>query len=229
VSLAELLAALEDDAQDEIARLDRDVSAEARQLVAQAELQALALHSEPVQAAEARAAAEALILLSGARLEALRIQRSAREVAFRAILDDLRDRLAALRGDPAYASVLAALVRESLHALPAGRTLRVDPRDAAIAASALRELERADVSVDPCLPTIGGVELASPDARLVRNTLEERLENARADLRLRLAAAAARATAAETAGAETAGPETAGPETAGPETGANTARADAAA
>ncbi len=195
MGLAQLLAALQDDAQDEIARLDRDSSTQARQLVAEAEQQARALHSQPVAAAEARAAAETVILLSGARLEALRILRGAREVAFRAILDDLRDRLAALRDDPGYRSVFGALVRESLAALPAGRTLRVDPRDEAIAAGVLRELGRADLTVDPCLRTLGGVELASPDARLVRNTLEERLANAQPDLRLRLAAAAAGAAA----------------------------------
>jgi len=195
VGLAELLAALEDDAQDEIARLERDTAAQASKLVADAELQARVLHSQPVEAAEARAAAETVVLLSGARLEALRIRRGAREVAFRAILDDLRDRLAGFRDDPRYPRVLGALVRESLAALPAATTLRVDPRDAAIATGVLRELRRDDLAVEACLDTCGGVELASADARLVRNTLEERLENARPDLRLRLAAAAARAAA----------------------------------
>jgi V/A-type H+/Na+-transporting ATPase subunit E len=191
MGLAELLAALRDDAEDEIARLDRDASTQLQQLLTDAEQRARALHSEPVEAAEARAAAEAVILLSGARLEAGGILRGAREVAFRAILDDVRDRLAALRDGPAYQSVFAALVRESLAALPAGRTLRIDPRDEAIAARVLCELERGDVTPHACLRTLGGVELASPDGRLLRNTLEERLANAQPDLRLRLAAAAA--------------------------------------
>lgn len=191
MGLAELLAALQDDAQDEIARLDRDASTQAQQLLTDAEQRAHTLHSEPVEAAEARAAAEAVTLLSGARLDAGRILRGAREVAFRAILDDVRDRLAALRDDPVYQSVFAALVRESLAALPAGRALRIDPRDEAIAARVLRKLERGDVTLDACLRTLGGVELASPDGRLLRNTLEERLANAQPGLRLRLAAAAA--------------------------------------
>jgi len=195
MGLAELLAALEDDAHDEIARLDRDTATNARKLIADAEQQARALHTQPVEAAEARAAAETVVLLSGARLEALRILRGAREAAFRAILDDLRDRLGALRDDPRYPRVFGALVRESLAALPAATSLRVDPRDEAIATGVLHELRRGDLAVDPCLETLGGLELASADARLVRNTLEERLENARSVLRLRLAAAAAAAAA----------------------------------
>jgi len=196
MGLAELLAALQDDAQDETARLDRDASTQAQQIVADAKQRARALHSEPVEAAEVRAAAEAVTLLSSARLEAGRILRGAREVAFRAILDDVRDRLAALRDDPAYPSVFGALVRESLVALPTGRALRIDPLDEVIAARVLRELERSDLTLDVCLRTLGGVELASPDGRLLRNTLEERLANAQPELRLRLAAAAADASAA---------------------------------
>ena len=61
---------------------------------------------------------------------------------------------------------------------PAAAELRVDRRDLDLATPLARGLR-----VDPTLDTCGGIELASDDGRIIRNTVEERLANA--DLLLR--------------------------------------------
>lgn len=187
MGLEELLAALEGDARDEIARVDAEARREASAIVACAEEEAHGLEELLVAEAEKEATAESELRLRRARLEAERVLRDAREAAFRDLLEGVRRRLAAIRGDETYTTLLPALVRESLVALPGARTLRVDARDEAAAAASLRALGREDVAVEASLSTWGGVEAASNDGRKVVDTLEERLVNGERLLRLRLA------------------------------------------
>ena len=83
-------------------------------------------------------------------------------------------------GDAAPVDV--RLLAESRTALPEGRELHVDHRDAGLAASLA-----GDLRVVLTLATWGGVELAGDDGRTARNTLEERLANADHLLRGRFA------------------------------------------
>jgi vacuolar-type H+-ATPase subunit E/Vma4 len=106
----------------------------------------------------------------------------AREEAYVAVLDRVREKLASVRGSSAYPAVFRALLDESRGALPEARELRVDRRDADLAVSVA-----GDVKVVAVLDTWGGVELAGEDGRTVRNTLEERLANADQLLRGRFA------------------------------------------
>lgn len=193
MGLDRLLAALEDDALEEIARLEAETRREIETILACAEEDARALEERLVREAEASAAAEAELRLRRARLEADRVRRETRGAAFDDILAVVRERLAAARDAPDYPRVLSALVGEALLALPAGRTLRTDPRDEAVAGEALRLLGRRDVEVAASPPTWGGVELATDDGRTLVNTLEERFANAEPLLRLRLAEVAGEA------------------------------------
>jgi V/A-type H+/Na+-transporting ATPase subunit E len=182
MALADLLEAIEADAQAERAREERDAAAEATAVVERARQEAASLEAELAAAPEASAHGEAADARALARVQAAGAVRAAREQAFASLLDDVRAGLAALRATERYPALFRALVVECGAALPAGRTLRVDARDVDLAIGLGTGL-RVEVTLD----TWGGVELTSDDGRTIRNTLEERLANAEPLLRLRFA------------------------------------------
>jgi hypothetical protein len=98
------------------------------------------------------------------------------------LLGQVRDQLSALRQSERYPEVFRALLDESRAALPEAGELRVDRRDAELAASLA-----GDLRVVAVLDTWGGLELAGDDGRTIRNTQEERLANADLALRERFA------------------------------------------
>jgi V/A-type H+/Na+-transporting ATPase subunit E len=178
MALADLLRAIEADAEAERARADREAAAEAAAIVGDAQVEASALEAALADAPETEARAEAAHLRALARLDAAAVVRLAREQAFVSLLGGIRDRFAALRGSDGYPALFEALIIESRAALPVARQLRVDRRDADLALPLARGLR-----VEPTLETWGGVELASDDGRTIRNTVEERLANAEPLLR----------------------------------------------
>lgn len=182
MALADLLHAIEADAEAERARADRETSAEAEAILVRAGHEAETLERELVASSESAAREETERILASARADAAGSLRSAREEAFNTLLADLHARLGTLRESDAYPMLFEALLTESRTALPAACVLRVDPRDLALAAPLA-----GDLQVQATLDTWGGVELASNDDRILRNTLEERLANAEPVLRLRLA------------------------------------------
>jgi V/A-type H+/Na+-transporting ATPase subunit E len=183
MALSDLLAGLKAEAAAEDARLDAETRAEATRIDREAHDEARILQEEALLAVEdeLREAAEAR--RARARLGAAAAVRQAREEAFHAFLAEVRRRLDAIRESPSYPSVLRALLREGLAALPAPGVLRVDPRDERAAADLLAELG-AEVEIAGTLETAGGVELARGEDRIVRNTVEERFANAEPALRL---------------------------------------------
>ncbi len=184
--IAELLAALKAEADQEIAQRDAEARQEAQAILEAARADALRLERDPVEAQEPRLRAEAQRRLAEARLDAERRFRQAREESFQEILDALRARLADLRNEGAYPQVFASLLVEACRALPSGRRVLVDPRDEALARRTASELG-LDLTIEPALETWGGVVLDGGEGRTARNTLEERLANAESALRLVLA------------------------------------------
>lgn len=182
MALDDLLRAIEDDAEAERRRADREKAAAATAIVDAARRDAAALEAELTTAPEAESLAAAEGVRALARLHAADTVRRAREEAYVSVLDKVRDELAAVRGSSAYLAAFAALLDECRAALPDARELRVDRRDANLAASVA-----GDLKVVAVLDTWGGVELAGDDGRTVRNTLEERLANADQLLRSRFA------------------------------------------
>jgi V/A-type H+/Na+-transporting ATPase subunit E len=182
MALDDLLRAIEVEADEERLLVERERSAAATSIIEAATQEAAAVEVELAMAPEGAALAEAERERALARLQAADTVRGAREEAFASLLGRIRDELAALRGSDGYPAVFRTLVVESRAALPEGRVLRVDRRDADLAASTARDLQ-----VDAILDTWGGVELAADDGRTVRNTLEERLVNADQLLRGRFA------------------------------------------
>ncbi len=180
--IAELLAALEADADEELARLDDETRREVQALLDLARADAARLERDPVSAQEGALQAEAARRRAAARLDANRMLREAREQSLQEGLAGLRARLASFRDEEVYPKVLGTLLREAREALPVAARVLVDPRDAELA----RRLADG-LALEPVLEVWGGVVLESDDGRLVRNTLEERLTNAEPALRVELA------------------------------------------
>ncbi len=180
--LADLLQAIQADADQEVARLARTAATEADLLVEQARVAARALQVELAAAPEGAARRSAERATALARLAAAAAVRQEREDGFAVVLDGVRTELAALRGSDSYPQLMRELVAESRAALPEASVLCIDPRDADLA-----RLLAGELRLEAVLTTWGGVELVSDDGRRVRNTLEERLANAKPALRLRFA------------------------------------------
>lgn len=183
MALSDLLAGLKAEAAAEDARLDVETRAEATRIAAAAEDEAQMLQKQALRVVEDELRWEAETRRARARLAAAGTVRQAREEAFHEFLAEVRRRLDAIRESPNYPTVLRALLRESLTALPAAAVLRVDPRDEQVAADLLGELG-ANLEIVGTLETAGGLELARGGDRVVRNTVEERFANAEPALRL---------------------------------------------
>ncbi len=182
MALADLLRVIEADAAAERARADRESALEAAAIVRRARREARALSAELAAAPEPAARADADRALALARLDAARAMRGEREDAFASLLTGVRAELGALRAGAGYPRLFRALLAEARAALPGASALRVDRRDLGLATPLARGLR-----VDPTLETWGGIELASDDGRVIRNTVEDRLANADVLLRSRFA------------------------------------------
>jgi vacuolar-type H+-ATPase subunit E/Vma4 len=181
--LSVLLAGLKADAVAEESRLEAETSEEVVRIDAEAQSEARLLRDEALRAAEDGVRREAEAVRARARVAAAAAVRQARDESFHRCLDEARRRLDAIRSDSTYPTVLRALMREGLAALPTATVLRVDSRDEALAADLLAELG-ARLEIVGTLRTAGGVELARGLERVVRNTVEERLANAEQTLSL---------------------------------------------
>jgi len=183
MALKDLLTALEKDAATETEKLRAETDAEALRIVESAKLEARDLEEHAVRTHEADLARELERSRSEARLAGAAMLRDAHEVGVATLHDALHNRLRALRETDRYPAVMRALIEESAAALPNSSLLRVDPRDAELARRIVRELD-VRLELRPELETLGGVEVAADDRRVVRNTLEERLRNAERELRV---------------------------------------------
>ena len=183
MALSDLLAGLQAEAAAEEAVLEAETRAEVTRIGEEAQAEARLLREQALQADEDELRREAEALRARARLAAAAAVRRAREDGFHELLVEVRARLEALRESASYPALLRALLRESLSALPAATSLRVDPRDKRLAADLVAELD-AELQIVATLETAGGVELTRGDDRAVRNTVEDRLANAEPTLRL---------------------------------------------
>jgi len=184
MALADVLAAIRRDADEEAARILGEAREEAARIGRAADEEAVRLHGALLREAERERDERMRRAECAARLEARRREREAREAWYQEAVGRVRERLEAARRDPRYARWFAALREEAERALPDATVLRTDPMDAGLV---------HDAGLDATLATWGGVELAADDGRVVRNTLEERLRRAEPALR-RLALRAGEAT-----------------------------------
>ncbi|MFN8498636.1 MAG: V-type ATP synthase subunit E family protein [Anaerolineae bacterium] len=177
--LADILKAIDAAGDAEVARIAADAEATIAAIRDDADRECAAIRQRhgremllPLQHERARR-------LNRARIAAARAAHRAQEELFAAAMGRAQARLARLRDDGAYETVLAALVREATTHIGGDAVLRGDPRDEALL---LRLAPGTPLTLD--LTTWGGVEARSPDGRItVINTLEVRLAEAQPILR----------------------------------------------
>ncbi len=180
--LRDLLKAIEAEADEESARLRQGAEAEAEAILSGARSEAARTRERILRAHAPATENEANRRVALARLEADRLRREARDLAFRRLLEEARDRLAGTRAEPGYRETLRALLAEALAALPDAAIARVDPGDVDLASDLSRELS-PELTVTPEPGIGGGVVLESVGGRVVRNTFGARLANAEPRLR----------------------------------------------
>jgi vacuolar-type H+-ATPase subunit E/Vma4 len=177
--LADILSAMQADADAEINRTRVENETAIAQIRAEAEHAARGIRERhrhdlviPLRQERARQ-------LNRARLAALRAANRAREELLTQALGCARERLAQLRGRPDYAAVLRRLAEEAMSQLDGTVILHADPRDRELLHTLLPE-----VPIEFDLETWGGIEACTEDGRIrAVNTLEARLGQARDELR----------------------------------------------
>lgn len=138
---------------------------------------------------EAQAAAD----LGHARMRERTAEAADESVLVARVFELAAERLAALRGEPAYPAVFAALAAEALAGVEGACELRVAPEDVPLAEQAVRAVREAAasgaaegaavrpaISIVPTLATSGGAVAARAAGRVLRlNTFESRLRKLR--------------------------------------------------
>jgi V/A-type H+/Na+-transporting ATPase subunit E len=184
MALEDILGAIDQEADGEVRRVSADTERRRTEMLERAAAEAESiLREESERAATARVEHREGIL-NGARLDADRSVRETRETVYQELLTIVRERLARVADGPDYPRIWPVLFDECRRVLPEARTVRVRASDEGRALSVAIESGMADVEVEPVLDSWGGLELATGDGRLVRNTFEDRLEKADPALRL---------------------------------------------
>ena len=183
MALTDLLHAIQADADAELAALRQTADEQAAAILAAAGSEAAAIERRLAEEAEAEAQADAGRRVAAARQAATSRLRSAREAGYLQLHEQLSVELAGQRETSDYPALLAAMIDEALAALPDAAAVRVDPRDAELAAAHLARVAPA-VGLEPTLETWGGAEAVGDSGRRADNTLERRLADAEPQLRL---------------------------------------------
>lgn len=181
MALRDLLAAIEAEAAADIGRLRAERHREAAAIISDAERRSAELEKAAVSAAEQveREAGERRLM--AARQEIAGRLREVQEAGYQQIAKDVRATVLAARERDDYPVILAALLHEARTALPAASSVQVAPSDELLIRRLLGDEPRLRVTVT--LANKGGVAVTDGAGAVARNTLEDRLEAAGAELR----------------------------------------------
>jgi vacuolar-type H+-ATPase subunit E/Vma4 len=176
----------------QIQEIERNAQSQANEILAHARMEAEQIEEDASINTSVPAIAERARIIHRARLDALRIVGNLREDLVDTAITRTRERLAAIRTDLSYPTVLRTLTEEALTELSSEGTGKAqflaDARDRSLLKNILDHL-KLDLPVSYELNCWGGLIAKSQDGRVVViNTFESRLERATAFLRRHLAA-----------------------------------------
>ena len=190
MALADIVAALEAEADEEITRVETEASEQMEQIRRTTRNRARLAEREASSALDDGAARRRAQIVNRARLVVERRVHAAVEEIYQELTADVERRLAEVRDQEDYPHLFRRLLEECRSVLPDGRVVRVDPADESLCHRVLARVGCEGFAVDASLESAGGLELATIDGRRsVRNTFESRTW--RADRSLRSLAAAA--------------------------------------
>lgn len=194
MSLSAILESIRASGVTRVGEIESLAQAQAREILVNARLEAQLIEDDACTRAEAPAYRERARILHRARLEALRAIGNERESLIDSALEQTRGRLAGMRSDDEYATIMCHLLQEALNELrgPLGEVgnacLEADPRDRPLLESLFKGMG-LEIQVNYVLNCWGGLVAKSEDGRVVViNTLEDRLDRATPYLRRYLAA-----------------------------------------
>jgi len=183
MALADILRAIEQQAQAEIARVWTQAEAEAAAIIAEAEAEAERIKARHLAHVLPRLQHERTRLLSTAKLTAQHEVLQAREALLGEALQAAQATLAGWREQPIYPQYVRRLIEEIVHELGPELCLVIDPRDEALVRRLAAELG-LQVQIACGLHTAGGLEGSTPDGCItVVNTIEVRLQRSQRHLR----------------------------------------------
>jgi len=181
VALVEILSALRREGDEEVARITAESDMTVAAVMRSAREQARQEEARAATARDGALANEAEVIRHRADLHVERRLQEAREAVFQEILGRAKDRLSRYRGDSEYPATLEALLEECRAFLGTIEVVMADQQDAELVESMLSRLRPAQLQ--PTLECWGGAVAHNGKGVFVRNTLEERLGRAEADLR----------------------------------------------
>lgn len=183
MALEDILRSIRADTDAQIREIEAATAAEVASIAARADAEATRVEGAAAASRDGATAREVARTLDLAHLDARRDRRRAIEDAYQDALVDVRTALAAVRGTEAHTVVFRRLLDESLGVLGDATRLSVDDADVEIARAAAHAAGAEQLVVESRGSTVGGLDLATDDGRVVHNTFESRL--IRADGRLR--------------------------------------------
>lgn len=183
MALEDILRSIRADTEAETREFEAASAAEIASIATRADAEAKRVQREAAESRGIMTAREVAQILDRARLDARRASLRAIESAYQDVLMELRSRLGTIRGTEGYPDVFRRLLDEGLGVLEDATRLSVDAADIALAQEVVSERGAERILVEVGEPTAGGLDLATEDGRVVRNTFESRF--GRADGRLR--------------------------------------------
>ena len=183
MALDDILQAIERDAATRVREIEGGAERRSRALLEHARAEAARRRESAAHAMDARTARDVDRIVNQARLAADRALRKARDSLYTEARDAMLRRLGEQRCAPTYPALLERLLVECLAVLPTARFVRCDPRDTELVEIILQKTRRPELSVQPELSTIGGLDVSTNDGRTIRNTFEARLVKAEDHLR----------------------------------------------
>lgn len=182
MALEDILDSIRREAEEQAAEIIATAESRADALLAEARLAAREREEELASSLDDRIRDLRRRHASRAQIDAARERRNAREEVFLGALEQVSNRLARLREEPRYESILAQLLDEATATLPDPTLIRVDPADVDLVRRLATERGLAS-AVEPMSGRWGGVELVA-DGKQVRNDLAARLTAADEEMRL---------------------------------------------
>ena len=188
MALADILAAIDAGADEEVARVSAEACDQVERIRGEARDEAVGAAEAAASALDEDAARRRAQIVNRAHLAVERRLRAAAEEIYQEIMLQVERRIADVRHQAGYADLFRRLLEECRAVLPDGTVVRVDPADESLCRRVAAEIGGDGFTVDATLQSVGGLELVTGDGRKsVQNTLESRTW--RADRALRSLAA----------------------------------------